>query len=250
MAPKDPNTIVLFDVDGTLTVARGEVTEGMRARIAALRKEVVVGVVGGSDFPKQKEQLGEDVLDCYDYSFSENGLMAYRHGKELAVASLKKHLGEDNIKRLVNFILGYLSKVDIPVKRGTFIEFRNGMLNVSPIGRGCTRDERNDYEKYDLEHGIRTTMVAALQKEFADLDLVYSIGGQISFDVFPRGWDKTYCLQFLDEKEFTTVHFFGDKTFKGGNDYEIFEHPRTIGHTVTKFEDTIKILDEIFPSSE
>ena len=26
--------------------------------------------------------------------------------------------------------------------------------------------------------------------EFADLELTYSIGGQISFDVFPTGWDK------------------------------------------------------------
>ena len=26
-----------------------------------------------------------------------------------------------------------------------------------------------------------------------------------------QGWDKTYCLQFLEE--FETVHFFGDKTY-------------------------------------
>ena len=29
-------------------------------------------------------------------------------------------------------------------------------------------------------------MVAKLKEEFADLDLTYSIGGQISFDVFPK----------------------------------------------------------------
>jgi len=27
-----------------------------------------------------------------------------------------------------------------------------------------------------------------------------------------QGWDKTYCLQYLNE--FETIHFFGDKTFK------------------------------------
>ena len=47
--------------------------------------------------------------------------------------------------------------------------------------------------------------------------------------VFPEGWDKTYCLRFLEE--FKTIHFFGDKTYKGGNDHEIFEADRTIGHT-------------------
>ena len=80
----------------------------------------------------------------------------------------------------------------------------------------------------------------------------FSIGGQISFDVFPTGWDKTYCLQHLaTEKnlsgvDYKTIHFFGDKTHKGGNDYEIFEDERTIGHSVEKPEDTMRILKEIF----
>ena len=42
------------------------------------------------------------------------------------------------------------------------------------------------------------------------MNFVYLIGGQISFDVVPKGWDKTYCLQFL--KDYETIHFFGDKT--------------------------------------
>lgn len=74
--------------------------------------------------------------------------------------------------------------------------------------------------------------------------LRYSIGGQISFDVFPEGWDKTYALRFVEE--FETVHFFGDKTFEGGNDYEIYESERTQGHAVTCPEDTIKLIDELF----
>lgn len=55
-------------------------------------------------------------------------------------------------------------------------------------------------------------MVEVLKKEFADYNLTYSIGGQISFDVFPVGWDKTYCLQFV-EADYDDIHFFGDKTF-------------------------------------
>lgn len=33
--------------------------------------------------------------------------------------------------------------------RGTFIEFRNGMLNVSPVGRNCSREERIEFYEYD-----------------------------------------------------------------------------------------------------
>lgn len=71
-------------------------------------------------------------------------------------------------------------------------------------------------------------------------------GGQISFDVFPKGWDKTYCLQFVENEGYDEIHFFGDKTFEGGNDYEIFSDPRTIGHTVTSWEETKKICTELF----
>jgi phosphomannomutase len=120
------------------------------------------------------------------------------------------------------------------------------MFNISPIGRNCSREERDEYERYDLEHDIRKTMVQAMRKEFADLNLTYSIGGQISFDVFPEGWDKTYCLQFLPSADFDEIHFFGDKTMVGGNDYEIFSHERTIGHTVTSPEDTRAQCEALF----
>lgn len=40
----------------------------------------------------------------------------------------------------------------------------------------------------------------------------FSAGGQISFDVFPEGWDKRFCLGFVKEDNYSSVHFFGDKT--------------------------------------
>lgn len=119
-----------------------------------------------------------------------------------------------------------------------------------------------------------------------------------------QGWDKTYCLQFV-EKDFDTIHFFGDKTFEvlllygcllarcvclchmcpchtmlvnhtmrtcqnmlanhnmllvhhppsyntpaqGGNDYEIFTSPKTVGHTVTSPDDTRAQCTALFMSS-
>mmetsp|Transcript_47611 Transcript_47611/g.126252 ORF Transcript_47611/g.126252 Transcript_47611/m.126252 type:complete len:259 (-) Transcript_47611:11-787(-) len=240
------STLVLFDVDGTLTAPRKVATPEMKKFLSELRKRVTIGVVGGSDLAKAKEQLGEDYLELVDYAFPENGLNAFKDGKSIAVQSLKAHLGEDNIKRFVNYVLRYLADIDIPVKRGTFIEFRNGMINISPIGRNCSQEERDAFEAYDNIHKIRQTMVEKLQKEFADLNLKFSIGGQISFDVFPVGWDKTYCLRFVEGCGFKEIHFFGDKTAPGGNDYEIFTDPRTLGHTVTSVDDTVRICTELF----
>jgi phosphomannomutase len=149
--------------------------------------------------------------------------------------------------------------------------------------------------------------VAKLKEEFADYNLTFSIGGQISFDLFPQGWDKTFCLKYLAEADFdgacrrrparcpappvslpapgatsaavarasaaspppppplltmrvvraahtparpkrAEIHFFGDKTFEGGNDFEIYSHPRTVGHAIEDANPltTLKKLSELF----
>lgn len=36
----------------------------------------------------------------------------------------------------------------------------------------------------------------------------------ITFAHAHQGWDKTYCLQFLEKDNFKTIHFFGDKTYQ------------------------------------
>ncbi len=99
---------------------------------------------------------------------------------------------------------------------------------------------------YDLQNKVRSTLVDKLKKEFADYDLTYSIGGQISFDVFPTGWDKTYCLRHVEKEGFKTIHFFGDKTFKGGNDYEIYSDPRVTGHAINNPDETAAELKKMF----
>ena len=71
------------------------------------------------------------------------------------------------------------------------------------------------------------------------------MGGQISIDCFPKGWDKTYCLQFVENDCFDEIHFFGDKTSAGGNDHEIFEDKRTVGHTVSGPDDTMAQVKQV-----
>ena len=55
-------------------------------------------------------------------------------------------------------------------------------------------------------------MVEDFKKQFVNMNLRYVIGGQISIDVFPEGWDKTFCLSLVDLTQFKQIHFFGDKT--------------------------------------
>ena len=133
--------------------------------------------VGGSNFPKQEEQLGTPtvpVTDLFDFCFAENGLTAYRLGKPLASQSFIGWLGQEKYQKLARFCLKWIADLEgIPKMTGTFIEFRNGMINVSPVGRNASQAERDEYQKWDLETKTREKFIAALEKEFPDLGLTY-----------------------------------------------------------------------------
>lgn len=232
--------LFLFDVDGTLTAPRAVIKDKMLNFMISLSKRATVGIVGGSDECKIIEQL-DGHNEIASYLFSENGLVAKRGEKEIGRTSIVDKIGNDRLQDFINYCLRYMANIRLPVKRGTFIEFRNGMINVCPVGRACSLEERNQFFEYDKIHKIRDKFVEDLRAEFPDLQMKYSIGGQISFDCFPIGWDKTYCLQYI-ENEFDDIYFYGDKTYKEGNDYEIFEDSRVKGRTTTGPDNTMELV--------
>ena len=64
-----------------------------------------------------------------------------------------------------------------------------------------------------------------------------------SFDIYPKGWDKTYALKHYDNHE---IWFAGDKCEEGGNDYHLYEALRGVGRSykVATPADTIALIDK------
>ena len=116
------------------------------------------------------------------------------------------------------------------------------------MGRSCSQEQRLEFHRMDEEQGIRQKFVHTLREKFPEesFGLHFAIGGQISIDAFPVGWDKRFCLRYLENENWKAIHFYGDRTEEGGNDYQLFVDPRTIGHAVTCPEDTIKQLTDTF----
>ena len=110
--------VALFDVDQTLTPARNTIQQSMIDTLdAIIAKGVAIGIVSGSDLNKVKEQVGEEIVQKADFTFSENGLYSLKKGAFFSQRSIKDELGEDKLKRFINFCLRYLSDLDIPIKR-------------------------------------------------------------------------------------------------------------------------------------
>ena len=117
----------------------------------------------------------------------------YNYHHVLYLQSIKDHVGEEKLQLFINYALGYMSKLILPVKRGNFIEFRDGLINVCPVGRSCSQAERDQFAAYDKEHHIRENFVKDLKRQFPDLGLVFSIG-----IYFTLVWSFTvYCNYFM-----------------------------------------------------
>ncbi|KAI5192675.1 phosphomannomutase [Nematocida minor] len=245
------DTIFLFDVDGTLTPSRERATEEMKAFLNDLKTKVKIGFVGGSDLPKQKEQLGDDCTSLFHYCFPENGLMFIKNNEVVSTESYLNFVGEAEHGRMVRSVMKILSELpmnEVPKMRGNFIELRTSMVNISPIGRSCTKEERKEFKELDTANRTREKIVEKLKVAFPSL--AFSIGGEISIDIFPQGWDKTYSLQHLEKEGIKNIYFFGDMTSEGGNDFEIFTDERVKGTTVTSPEDTMKQVKDVLLTLE
>ncbi len=239
--------IFLFDVDGTLTRPRAKIDTAMFSQLSQLLQTHTVAIVGGSDIAKIREQLG--ILADRLIVYAENGLQTFLGGQLVRSRRITDLYAESDLTALINWCLRYIANLDLPFKRGTFIEFRTGMLNICPCGRNTSEVERNEFERFDAREHVRADMITAIKRQFPHMNLSFGTGGQVSFDIFPVGWDKTYCLDHLIEftgaTASTAIHFFGDKTFPGGNDHEIFMDPRTIGHSVRGPVETTALIGAI-----
>mmetsp|Transcript_10473 Transcript_10473/g.32361 ORF Transcript_10473/g.32361 Transcript_10473/m.32361 type:complete len:293 (+) Transcript_10473:90-968(+) len=262
--------VILFDVDGTLAVPAQKAEDAIVEMLARLRSRGnLVGIVGAGDFKKQERQLGgPDLRQRLDFCFSENGVHAFRGETLLHCKSIVEQVGEARWREFEEGLNALLSRVREEAEgllrqaagptaslaaRGTFLERRQCTCNVCVIGRtpDLSKAERAAFEAADAKVGLRKRVLDELMASYGPATpyaLSFAIGGQIGIDCSPVGWDKTFCLRFLPAREFPIVHFFGDKTHEGGGDYELYEHPRTIGHAVTSAEHTLELVEKLFLS--
>ena len=201
---RNGDTLILFDVDGTLTVPAQRADEAMVSLLARLRKRYAVGIVGAGDYEKQTMQLHGDLHARLDFVFSENGVHAWRAGKCLHCKSIVEHLGqarwaafEAGIERELHShreetarLLCEASPGTTLDGRGTFLERRQCTVNVCAIGRTppLSREARAAFAQADSRAGLRRRIVSELESQFGaktEYDLSFSIGGQIGIDVCP-----------------------------------------------------------------
>ncbi len=261
--PYESTPVVLFDVDGTLTGHRRKIERGMIRALLDLARLAQLGFVTGSSFTLIEEQLSPffsadnasiaeavDIFPCNgtQYFFWDSADGKFVLGRSV---SMRNEIGDSSFWRLMislqecqlDFINRFAVPHDIPLC-GNFIEYRDSLLNWCPIGRVADFDDREKFIGLDLSLGIRKQLMSELTDKISGIPgIVVNFGGQTSFDIFPTGWDKTFCLNTYSN---ATVWFVGDRCEPGGNDFEIFDllEPTGRAYKTRSPSETIRIIEK------
>ncbi len=236
--------VYLFDIDGTLTPPRQPMSEGFAKFFLDFCEENTVYLSTGSDWSKVVEQVPENILHSCAGVFTCSGNSYWSLDvDDVFVEDASYRADFEPSEALLSDLGLFLESSDCPKKTGEHIEHRTGMINFSTIGRACSQEEREEYSMWDKENKEREKIVSVLRKRYNDLS--FNIGGQISIDISPTGYDKSRSVSYLREwHPDCSIHFFGDKMQPGGNDYPVLKelNDNDTYEDVDDYEHTLKLL--------
>jgi len=255
-------TIVLFDMDGTLTPARLPADNNMGISLAQLSKYGKIGIVTGSGFDYLIQQCkplwsGQDAINPENiFLLPCNGTRLYtwkENGWSLQDSTdMRVKLGNNHFDLLMKILIGaqfthISTEIDHPLT-GHFISYRDSMINWCPVGRNANSEQRNSFIEYDQKTEMRFRLMTGVQamvdKIMGEGTVQFALGGNTSIDIYPTGWDKTYALGHFPDHE---CWFVGDRCGPTGNDRQIYEFlaKEGRGFKTTGPEETVKIIEKI-----
>ena len=263
--------VILFDMDGTLTPARQEMDINTEMCLRdAQQKGFEIGIITGSNMNYVRHQCSRlfdlSLIDASKVHFLPcNGTKYILDDKMIYEKNMRDYMGEKLWNRLMTLLVVLQTDLvlehSIPLT-GHFIDYRGSTLNWCPIGRNAEKQDRDKWKEMDSNYKIRKSFLKQLKTlvhtqcthlgdlRASDVELTVKYGGDTSFDIFPLGWDKTCVLDMFDIFfDYEQIYFIGDRCEQDGNDYEIFEHPKTIGFKTNSPDETIKIVNKIIYSN-
>ena len=247
MTKEAKNSIVLFDMDGTLSASRQPVDpELMLGPLIELASHTDIGIVTGSGLNYVTEQVGcllnhpllpnLHLLPCNGTQYYDSKM------NRIHEVNMRTHMGKDNYELVVRTVLTLQSEIankyPIPLT-GHFLDFRSSMLNWCPSGRDSQLEQRERFVRMDSQWNIRKIYLEFFLEE-CPVHVIAALGGETSIDIYPPGWDKTYALRHFEGYD---VYFVGDKCTGTGNDRTICEAVSKKCHPIDSPEETVNIIN-------
>lgn len=242
------NNLYLFDVDGTIAESGEQITDKMKDILLKIGSYNEIGIVGGGKLDKILWQLRDVKFKHY---FTECGCIynKYYNNSDTYIEIYKKNIREhplyNEINKLIKIALQFLSNVEYTLT-GNFIDLRSGLIYISLIGMSANESERKRFITLDNSNNYRKRLLDLLFKEALKLNIWNKIhivyGGSVGIAIYPSEYDKKQIMEHININNYNEIHYFGDKYENNGNDFNLLNHSKVIGHKINKVEDTYNYL--------
>jgi len=243
--------LVVFDLDGTLTISKSPLDEEMAELLKKLLVLKKVAVISGGFLPQHQKQIipfmGEDeavLSQLFLFPASSTVFVRYEDGEWKKVyENIMSEKEKAKIMNAFNMVFEELSYQKPEKLYGVDIEDRGTQVSFSPLGQQAPVELK---VKWNAEHNdFRKQMRDRLTELLPEFEV--RVGGLTTIDITPKGIDKAYGIRKIEEHlniPISDMVFIGDEMGEGGNDGAV----KVTGIDTIEVEDqeeTKKIIREL-----
>lgn len=212
---RDSKKLICFDLDGTLTQHKTQLTPENKAVLDTLMKRYEVIMVGAGNCPRIYHQMND-----YPITIVGNYGMQESHIVDGQFVITREDTAPADTAFFVKNCNYLRKKYGYKKYKGDPIEFhQSGMVTFGLLG---TKADKADKLAFDPDRAKRRVMYPEVLEIFKDY-AVY-IGGSSSFDFAPKQYNKyDACVRYAFDHGYTVdeVLFVGDDFADGGGDSHI-----------------------------
>jgi hypothetical protein len=217
-------SLIVFDLDGTLTESKAPLKSDMARALAALLAHKKVAVIGGGSYEQFENQFVRrfqcpPALFKNLFLFPTTSTSFYRYQRRDWRQIYRKMLSAAEKKKIMRaFADAFAATGYINPKKlwGKVIEDRGSQITFSALGQKAPVNAKAAWNK---KSDVRPVLMKIMQKELPTFEV--RRGGLTSIDVTQKGIDKAYGVRQIEKVLKIPIKgmvFIGDALYPGGND--------------------------------
>src|SRR3989344_3073201 len=218
--------LVVFDLDGTLTESKTDITSEMAELFCRLFEIRRVAVIGGGSYEQFKRQFLTK-LKCSGkyfknlFIFPTTSTVFYRYENRKWSLVYRQNLSTTEKKKIFSAFrktfeeLHYIKPKQI---YGKLVEDRGTQVTFSALGQRAPLRLNEKWKKENTP--LKLKIAKTLQRHLPSYEV--RAAGFTSIDVTGKGIDKAYGIKQIKKHLGVSIKdmiFVGDALFPGGNDY-------------------------------
>jgi HAD superfamily hydrolase (TIGR01484 family) len=243
--------LIIFDLDGTLTMSKQQLTTEMAALVAKLLSIKKVAVISGGALPQFLKQVVAQLPSDSNFSklylLPTSGAALYEFDNGHWKKIYEEHLSEKEagmIETAMREAAEETGLIDFSKSAyGERIEYRESQVTLSALGQQAPIAEKMAWDPDRVKRQtLREAVAARLPSGF-----LVCVGGKTSIDVTRRGIDKAYGIHQLCARigiPESDALYVGDELVAGGNDEAVFKTDAKV-KSVTSPAETEKFIESL-----